>query len=539
MPTETPTAAESAERRRWAARARTRSVALAGSALAVCALVMAEWIAQSDLLISLASSWNTFKFNSALLASVLASALLVRDLRVQRLLYLASLIGTTVFVIGYVVERDFGLSELFVDDWTAVQGVAPGRPSGSLALCLAFVAVGGILAMTRHGVLAQACASASIVISLSSGYAYLFGLRDAVSLGTTTVLMPATGVVVVLLLSMALLYAIPGSVAQWVSFGTDTGAQLQRALFPLVLTVVPAMGYLVIRGAENGWFDVRVAVALATALTTLGGLLLAGWVGLGSRRLDTERDALLMEIKSVNAELEDRVRVRSHEVNRQRTKLALLEERDRIARDLHDRVIQRIFAAGLQIGGMSRTVAKLGEDAGRLPTQLDGVATELDLAIRELRNSIFQLTSIDDHQDLEQVVRDIATRSARILGFMPRIETSGDLTGVRSDLGAHLASAIQEGLSNVARHARASAAEVVLEGRDDEFVVRISDDGIGLPDPLPRSSGISNLMSRARSLGGEATWTPREPSGTVFTWRIPRDGEVDEFYGNDVSVAAD
>ena len=294
-------------------------------------------------------------------------------------------------------------------------------------------------------------------------------------------------------------------------------------------------------GLENGWLDPGAATALVVTSGLGLALVLCAWIGLQSRRVEEERAGLLRENQRVNAELEDRVRLRSHEVNRQRTKLALLEERDRIARDLHDRVIQRIFAAGLQIGALSRTVSKVAEgaDASRLPGQLDVIAGELDLAIRELRNSIFQLTSIDDHQDLEQVVHDIATRSSRILGFMPRLGVAGELGGVRSDLAADLASAIQEGLSNVARHARASAAQVSLEGTAQEFIVRITDDGIGLPDPLPRSSGISNLMNRARGLGGSATWEPNPSGGTIFTWRVSRDGRAGEFYGNDVTAATD
>ena len=156
--------------------------------------------------------------------------------------------------------------------------------------------------------------------------------------------------------------------------------------------------------------------------------------------------------------------------------------------------------------------------------QLDLVATELDLAIRELRNSIFELTSIDDHDDVEQVVRDIVSRAARILGFMPRVEVAGEIAGLGADLVANLASVIQEGLSNVARHARATSAEVALHATQHQLRPRITDDGIGLPDPLPRSSGISNLMNRARNLGGTATWTANEPTGTVFVWQVPREG---------------
>ncbi len=171
-----------------------------------------------------------------------------------------------------------------------------------------------------------------------------------------------------------------------------------------------------------------------------------------------------------------------------------------------------------------------------LAVNLDTIATELDLAIRELRNSIFELSTVDDHDGVEQVVRDIAARASRILGFMPRVSVGGQVAGMRPDLVAQLASVVQEGLSNVARHARASGAEVVVHATADELEVRVVDDGAGMPDPPPRSSGISNLMSRARGLGGTATWAANSPGGTVLSWRVPT--SVDPGHVADTFVAA-
>jgi signal transduction histidine kinase len=99
---------------------------------------------------------------------------------------------------------------------------------------------------------------------------------------------------------------------------------------------------------------------------------------------------------------------------------------------------------------------------------------------------------------------------------------SGSTEDLAPDLVAQLASVIQEGLSNIARHAYASGAEVAVTAEDTEIALRITDDGVGLPDPLPRSSGINNLMNRARTLGGAASWTANEPTGTVLEWRVPK-----------------
>jgi signal transduction histidine kinase len=536
MPTTSHDGADrSAEEERWRTRSRLPAAALAVLAGALGVLVMAEWLAGTDVLIRLGPSETATTFNAALASVLIAAGVVVQAPVAQRACFAAAGLLALAVLLEHVSGVDLGIDELVVSHGEATPGVSPGRPSAVTASVLALLAAGGLLMTWRRRALAQLAAAAALVMSVASVFAYLYRVRPALE-SDAPELMPFAATLMMAALSLALLLTIPGSILQWIAFGRDTGARIQRTVAPLVLVVLPLLGAGLVVGLEEGWFDARGAAALLVTFAVTFSVLVAFWVGQGSRHLDEERDALLLEVRRVNQELEDRVRLRSHEVNRQRTKLALLEERDRIARDLHDRVIQRIFAAGLQIGALSRTVAKLadGGDASRLPAQLDSIAGELDLAIRELRNSIFQLTSIDDHQDLEQVVRDIASRSSRILGFMPQVTVTGDVGGVRSDLAADLASAIQEGLSNVARHARASAAAVSLEGTERELVVRITDDGIGLPDPLPRSSGISNLINRARGLGGTASWEPAAPTGTVFTWRIARDGQVGEFYGNDL-----
>lgn len=536
MPTTSHDGADrSAEEERWRTRSRLPAVALAVLAVVLGVLVMAEWVAGTDVLVRLGPSETATTFNAALMAVLVAVGILLSSRWVQRTCFGASGLVALAVLVQHLISVDLGLDELLVSHGETAAGVEPGRPSTVTATAFVLLAAGGLLMTWRRRLLAQLAAAAALVLAVASVFAHLYRVRPALEAGAPE-LMPFAATLLVAALGMALLFSIPGSLVQWVVFGRDTGARIQRAVAPLLLVVLPLLGAGLVVGLEEGWFDVRGAAALLVTFAVTFAVIVAAWVGMGSRRMDEERDALLLEVRRVNQELEDRVRMRSHEVNRQRTKLALLEERDRIARDLHDRVIQRIFAAGLQIGALSRTVAKLadGGDASRLPGQLDSIAGELDLAIRELRNSIFQLTSIEDHQDLDQVVRDIASRSARILGFMPQVTVSGDVDGVRSDLAADLASAIQEGLSNVARHAHASAAAVSLEGTAEELVVRITDDGVGLPDPLPRSSGISNLINRARGLGGTATWEPASPSGTVFTWSIARDGQVGEYYGNDL-----
>ncbi len=545
MPTTTHDGSDRvAEEARWARRSRLPATVLAAVALTVSLLSLVELAVGSTVLVDLGPSFAPTTALTALLGLVTSAGLLVwrGGDGADRPWPMAAFALAAVLVLVAVGERVAGRAVL--GDLLAVESeggtVVDEQTSLVVVVSFGLLALGGAAMVLKRTVLAQAAAFLALAVGLASTAAYVFG-AEPVEGSDAPAMMTVVATVLVVTLAQSLLYAIPGSLTQWSSYGRDSGARLQRSVPIIVLVAVPLIGVAMLTGLESGWLDPGAATALVVTTGIGLALVLSAWVGLQFRAVEEERAALLRENQRVNVELEDRVRLRSHEVNRQRTKLALLEERDRIARDLHDRVIQRIFAAGLQIGALSRTVAKVAEgaDASRLPGQLDVIAGELDLAIRELRNSIFQLTSIDDHQDLEQVVHDIATRSSRILGFMPRLSVAGELGGVRSDLAADLASAIQEGLSNVARHARASAAQVSLEGRPHEFVVRITDNGVGLPDPLPRSSGISNLMNRARGLGGSATWEPNPTGGTVFTWRVSRDGTAGEFYGNDVAVASD
>ena len=545
MPTTTHDGSDRvAEEARWARRSRLPATVLAAVAAAVSFLALLELAVGSTVLVDLGPSWAPTTALTALLGLTTSAGLLAwrGGAGPAGLVPAAAFALTGVLVVVALGERVAGQAVLGGLLAVEAENGAAVDERTSLVVVVSFglLALGGAAMVLGRAVLAQVSAFLALTIGLASTAAYVFG-AEPVEGSDAPAMMTVVATVLVVALAQSLLYAVPGSLTQWSSYGRDSGARLQRSVPLIALVVVPLIGAAMLAGLQSGWLDPGAATALVVTSGVGLALVLSAWVGLQFRAVEEERAALLRENQRVNAELEDRVRLRSHEVNRQRTKLALLEERDRIARDLHDRVIQRIFAAGLQIGALSRTVAKVAEgaDASRLPGQLDVIAGELDLAIRELRNSIFQLTSIDDHQDLEQVVHDIATRSSRILGFMPRISVAGELGGVRSDLAADLASAIQEGLSNVARHARASAAQVSLEGTPQEFVVRITDDGIGLPDPLPRSSGISNLMNRARGLGGSATWEPNPTGGTVFTWRVSRDGTAGEFYGNDVTVASD
>ncbi len=511
-----------AAHKEWPHRAAGVVTLLASVAAGLATLVIIGWFLEIRQLVQLRSDLTAMRFNTALGILLLSVALLVPP-RWRPIPAGLALLLMLVVLGEHLLGVSLGVDEAVVGDWSTPAIPHPGRIAANTALVISLLA-GAILLTPVRRWAADLLVALSLALGLIAIYGYTFGTVELYRFSDLAPMAVNTAGLVVLV-SAAVGLSVPGGVLQWVVFGTDWGARLQRTLVPVGVVLLPGAAWLLNRGAETGAYNRTLSFTLLVGLVAIAVTLIGYVLGRAAREFDAEQQLLVEELFKLNEQLEDRVRARSVQLNRQRTRLALLEERDRIARDLHDRVIQRIFAAGLQVAALGRTARKYEQQHGTdnvLGESLNGVAKELDMAIRELRNSIFELTSVDDHEDVEQVLRDIANRASRILGFMPTVEASGTLAGLPPDLVAQVASVIQEALSNIARHARANSATVTLDGSDHELTVKVVDDGVGLPDPLPRSSGISNLMNRARNLGGTATWSAHEPTGTVLTWRVPR-----------------
>jgi signal transduction histidine kinase len=197
-------------------------------------------------------------------------------------------------------------------------------------------------------------------------------------------------------------------------------------------------------------------------------------------------------------------------------KLALLEDRERIARDLHDHVIQDLFAIGLSLEAV---VASLGPEeaaAQRLKERVE----DIDRTIRRIRTSIFALRgSLGLLADgLRQQVLDVAEDLTPALGFAPAVSFSGlvDL-GTSPDLADDVVAAAREALANVAKHARANSASVAVEMTAGKIRVTVIDDGVGVRR-TSRSSGIANLRARAEARGGTFTLASGVAGGTVAMW---------------------
>jgi len=205
------------------------------------------------------------------------------------------------------------------------------------------------------------------------------------------------------------------------------------------------------------------------------------------------------------------------EARAEQQRAVMLDERERIAADLHDHVIQRLFAAGLSLQSTAGTL-RAGEAADRILATVD----DLDATIRQIRTSIFQLQQLPQTRapGLRARLLDVATDLTPALGFEPSVRFSGVIDAVGDGVGEDVLAVVRESLSNVARHARAASAEVDVTATADRLTVDIRDDGIGIGS-TDRRSGLDNLRRRADRRDGTCTVGPREPTGTWLSWSVP------------------
>jgi len=253
-----------------------------------------------------------------------------------------------------------------------------------------------------------------------------------------------------------------------------------------------------------------MALPLRSSSGVLGVLTLArhrGRQAFGSEDLDmssgfANQAAVAIELATARAEQQ---------------RAQMLDERERIAADLHDLVIQRLFAAGLTLQG---TVA--GMPPGRSRDRVAATIEDLDTTIRQIRTSIFQLQQRQSGAPVGLRARllDIATEAATTLGFEPAVRFSGVIDALPGDVATDLEAVLREALSNIARHAAAHTVEVEVVNRAGHLTLSVRDDGVGIGD-VTRRSGLANLDQRARRHGGTCTVEPAEPNGTLLTWHAP------------------
>jgi len=261
---------------------------------------------------------------------------------------------------------------------------------------------------------------------------------------------------------------------------------------------------VVSQGAER----TVVLVPLRAHLADSGVLLVVLDGGRGT--LETEEAELLASFADQASLGLDRAQAISD-----RQELMLVSDRDRIARDLHDLVIQRLFATGLQLQRARRFAPsqEMGE-------RLDSAVADLDVTIRDIRSTIFELQHSHE-RSLRADVRGVAKEYVPVLAFTPMVRTSGPVdTAVPQPVGAQLLAVLREALSNVARHSEANAAVVEVEASEVEVLLRVTDNGRGLPADR-HESGLRNVRRRAGEHGGTVLLLPEEPHGTILEWRVP------------------
>ena len=199
-----------------------------------------------------------------------------------------------------------------------------------------------------------------------------------------------------------------------------------------------------------------------------------------------------------------------------RASLAVLADRDRIARDLHDLVIQRLFATGLALQGAARMTVR-----PEVSERVEAAIEDLDVTIRDIRATIFSLHRRPGTDDLRGELLDLVSEAAAKLGIVPALALEGPVESVvPHDVRPHLIAVLSEALANAARHADAARVNVKVSVAHGDLAVSVQDDGKGLPDTM-QESGLRNLRARAVELGGSLEVRAAEGGGTRLHWQVP------------------
>ncbi|GHF58918.1 histidine kinase [Amycolatopsis bartoniae] len=207
-----------------------------------------------------------------------------------------------------------------------------------------------------------------------------------------------------------------------------------------------------------------------------------------------------------------------------RHRVTLYQERERIARELHDVIVQRLYAAGMQLDRVRRRMRKrfAGTDAARLGEAID----QLDQTIEEIRATVHSLRSPAPEPeqaprtDLAESARDEVRIAEELLGYPPTLELSGEFADIPAERADHIRAALREALSNVVRHSGASETRVSLQREANEVRLRVRDNGAGVPQGVA-TRGLRHLAERAESAGGKFYLNSSPSLGTLVAFDLP------------------
>jgi signal transduction histidine kinase len=286
------------------------------------------------------------------------------------------------------------------------------------------------------------------------------------------------------------------------------GGEFARVLSERAISVVEDLGK-----AATWPVPLRTGTALLVPLATraevFGALVVA--YRPGSVAFAEDPDVALVETFAGQAAIAlDRARARE-----EREMYAVLGDRERIARDLHDVVIQRLFAAGMQLQGAARIAAR-----PEVQERIDQVVDALDTTIRDIRGTIFELRS-PAAGGVRTRIRDVVAEAREPLGFRPELVLDGPLdSALPEPVAVALLAVLREALSNAARHARGSAVRVRVSVGGGRVELTVTDNGVGMGG-APATGGLRNMAERAAELDGTFTVLPNHPRGTTLRWSVP------------------
>ncbi|MFJ6671211.1 GAF domain-containing sensor histidine kinase [Actinosynnema sp. NPDC091369] len=251
-----------------------------------------------------------------------------------------------------------------------------------------------------------------------------------------------------------------------------------------------------------------VVVPLRAGASVTGVLLVAREKG--GARFGAEQVPLLASFADQAA-----VALEFAENQRARRLVDVLEDRDRIARDLHDHVIQRLFATGMSLQGALGSIRD-----PQVRERVRKAVHQLDETVLEIRTSIFDLQAGDDLPGLRRRLLDLVSELTENAPVTPTVRMTGTVdNSVPDDVGEHAEAVVREAVTNAVRHARAKELVLTVEA-GDQLTITVVDDGVGMPPQVARS-GLRNLEQRAADLGGTCSVTGEPAGGTRLTWQVP------------------
>ena len=487
-----------------------RATAAMAAAIGVAAMI--GWIFDVDTLRRVAPTFVVMKFNTAVCLTLLGTAWLAPR-RAAIVAAWATAVIAGVSLLEYAARVSLGIDQLVFTD-TTVRSY-PGRMAVETGICLILLSASRLTLLTNrpHATAWAAWTSGtSLAVSGVALFGYLYGARTLYAIGPYSTIALHTAIALQLL-GIAALASIPDGLVPRAVRGSDAGGLLLRRLLPVALLGIPALGFLRALSDHEHRYNTPFGLAV---LVMAASLLVAGVTWVASEelsRVDARRLQAIADLEQLTDELERRVEMRVEQVEEHNVRIAVLEERERISADLHDVIVQQLFAAGIQLQGID----ELGDRAA-IRRRADASIDAFDHAISDLRNSIQRLKPDRHRDDLRAEIIRAVNDAELLLGYRPTLEFAGSVERAAT-AGDDIIAALREALTNVVRHAQATQVSVRLAAEDGEIHLTISDNGIGIG--VNRASGTRSMRLRAQQHDGTCRWLRGSPSGTLVEWWIP------------------